>query len=383
MPSKPSKATTKQLEEKFARTAFRLSQERSDFLLPQILDFVKKEKWLNLRPEYQRRLVWDVGKRSRFIESLLLNIPIPSIFLYESDLSRYEVMDGQQRLHAVVEFYENGYALSGLEKWPELHGFRFKDLPETLRRGLDRRRLSATVLLLDAGVVAQEERGDVRRLVFERLNTGGQQLNAQELRNCLYSGPFNELLIELSRAPVFTKVWNIPEYEEHSDSQGDVDQTLAENRLYKRMIDCELVLRFFAFRAPSRIKGAVRRILDTFMRDNESPPQEELEAMRQDFKNHLELAEEIFGDRTFRHADENGTWNLSVPLYDAVMIALDRLWEERLQLSARRKAISKAIAALYDDEKNYDVMVGGPNTAKAIINRLELATETIRSAARL
>src|SRR5436190_22961065 len=71
--SKAPRADTKAIEKKFDETAFRLSQERSDFLLPQILDFVRERKWLNLRPEYQRRLVWDDAKRSLFIESLLLN----------------------------------------------------------------------------------------------------------------------------------------------------------------------------------------------------------------------------------------------------------------------------------------------------------------------
>jgi hypothetical protein len=75
------KSDTKTIEKKFGETAFRLSQERNDFLLPQILDFVRAKKWLNLRPEYQRRLVWDDAKRSLFIESLLLNVPIPPIFI--------------------------------------------------------------------------------------------------------------------------------------------------------------------------------------------------------------------------------------------------------------------------------------------------------------
>jgi uncharacterized protein with ParB-like and HNH nuclease domain len=79
MPKDHKKATTRQLEEKFAMTAFRLSQERNDFFLPQILDFVNKSKWVNLGPEYQRRLVWDVKKKSLFIESLLLNPNTPNI----------------------------------------------------------------------------------------------------------------------------------------------------------------------------------------------------------------------------------------------------------------------------------------------------------------
>ena len=117
-----------------------------------------------------------------FPGALLLNVPVPPVFLYEWDLSRYEVMDGQQRLNSVVDFYENGFALTGLEKWKELNGFRYKELPETLQRGLDRRRLSATVLLVGGASAVPQYQSDIRKLVFERLNTGGLHLKPQELR---------------------------------------------------------------------------------------------------------------------------------------------------------------------------------------------------------
>lgn len=153
-----SKATTREIERKFSQTAFRLTQERNDFLLPQILDFVQNRKWVNLRPDYQRRLVWDDTKRSLFIESLLLNVPVPPVFLYEWELSRYEVVDGQQRLNSIVDFYRNSFSLKGLEKWNELNGLRYRGLPETIKRGLDRRRLSATVLLLEGTETAPRAR---------------------------------------------------------------------------------------------------------------------------------------------------------------------------------------------------------------------------------
>src|SRR5712671_3233505 len=103
--------TPAQIEKMYDEGENRVTQERNDFMLPQIRDFVTEKKWLNLRPEYQRRLVWDAKKKSRFIESLLMNIPVPPIFLYETELNRYEVMDEQQRLNTILEFYENNLAL--------------------------------------------------------------------------------------------------------------------------------------------------------------------------------------------------------------------------------------------------------------------------------
>ncbi|MFC0219807.1 DUF262 domain-containing protein [Pseudochelatococcus lubricantis] len=76
--------------------------------------------WGNLRPEYQRRLRWDRKKKSKLIESFIMNVPVPPVFLYEKDLGRFEVMDGQQRLNAIAEFFSGKFALDGLEIWKAL-----------------------------------------------------------------------------------------------------------------------------------------------------------------------------------------------------------------------------------------------------------------------
>ena len=371
------KPTVKDLEKKFDDIAFRLSQERNDFLLPQIIDFVRGNKWLNLRPEYQRRLVWDIGKRSRFIESLLLNIPIPPVFLYEWELGRYEVMDGQQRLNAIVEFYDNGFALKGLEKWSELTGYRYNDLPETFQRGLDRRRLSATVLLVERPKDKDPQHSDIRKLVFDRLNTGGLQLNAQELRNCLYDSAFNKLLIALSKESEFQRAWDIPLYEDHADSAGHVKEPLASDRLYRRMLDCEIVLRFFAFRRRGKIKGSVRAMLDKCMEDYVESSKEEVEPMGKEFRDRIAFAVKLFGREAFRYHDEDGQSRLSQPLYDAVMVAVDRLWQKKGDILARKEGIRKALAALLKKEKAYEVIVGRPNTSKAIEDRITLVESVL------
>lgn len=376
------KATTKAIEKKFAETAFRLGQERSDFLLPQIRDFVRDKKWMNLRPEYQRRLVWDDAKRSLFIESLLLNVPIPPVFLYEWDLSRYEVMDGQQRLNSIVDFYENLFPLTKLENWSELNGLRYGELPETLQRGLDRRRISATVLLLESSSGVRPQANDIRKLVFERLNTGGLQLNAQELRHCLYGGLFDKLLIELSQKPLFTKIWGIPPYEQNVDKHGNISATLRQNSLYSRMRDCELVLRVFAFRQRANIRGSVRSMLDRCMESNLEAKEQELAELEEVFETRLKLASDIFGDHVFRYKDEEGKWQPSHPLYDGIMVALDRLWDKRKPLLAAKSHVVRAVADLLGKPGAFEVIVGRPNTSKAVIKRLDMLFKTIRSAAK-
>lgn len=378
--AKINKATIKDIEKKFSDTAFRLNQERNDFFLPQVQDFVRQRKWINLRPEYQRRLVWDDEKRSLFLESLLLNVPVPPVFLYEWDLSRYEVMDGQQRLNSIVDFYENLYALRGLEKWSELNGSRYKELPETLQRGLDRRRISATVLLVGSTTDGGPDKSEVRKLVFERLNTGGQHLNGQELRNCLYAGLFNDLLIKLSQGSIFTQIWGIPAYDQNVDRHGNLSKGLRENPLYRRMIDCELVLRFFAFRKRTNIRGSVRSMLDRCMEDHLNDKEPDVETLSKDFTERIELAREVFGANTFRYQDETGDWRLSHPLYDGIMVALDRTWTKRKNLISAKAKVAQKVTELIKNESAFEVIVGKPNTAKAVLRRMELLTKAIESA---
>ena len=105
-----------------------------------------------------------------------------------------------------------------------------------------------------------------------------------------------------------------------------------ENRLYKRMLDCEIVLRFFSFRDKRNIKGSVRAMLDRCMEQHIGDTKAQLLALENDFKSRLELAWKIFGDQAFRFKDDEGKLQLSLPLYDGTMVALDRLWAKRDEL---------------------------------------------------
>jgi hypothetical protein len=378
--AKAAIVNSKKLERKFAETAFRISQERNDFLLPHVIDLVRQNRWVNLRPEYQRRLVWDDPRRSRFIESLLLNVPIPPVFLYEKDLSRYEVMDGQQRLNSVVDFYENKFALRDLEIWSDLNGLLYEQLPETLKRGLDRRRISATVLLAERAREDEPSKIDIRKLVFERLNTGGIHLRPQELRNCIYPGSFNDLMIDLSADRKFTDIWEIPPHKNRVYVHGKTASELRKNQLYTRMEDCELVLRFFALRDRENIKGSVRSMLDRCMANKVNASATEIQTLRDDFMNRLNLAAEIFGGSVFRYRDAKGKLELSRTLFDGVMVALDRLWGDRDRILASQQGIVEAVESLLSKESAYEVIIGKPNTAKAVKKRIDLLAKTIAAA---
>jgi uncharacterized protein DUF262 len=377
MPKK-HKPTPTEIEQIYDSGQNRLTQERNDFLLPQIIDFVRQKKWLNLRPEYQRRLVWDRKKKSLFIESLLMNIPVPPVFLYETDLSRYEVMDGQQRLNSIVEFYDNQLKLKGLETWSVLNGLTYQQCPPRIKSGLDRRRISANVLLAESAST-REQVNFIRRTVFERLNTGGQQLNAQELRNSLYSGPFNDLIIALAGYRLFNEIWDIPPYEDHYRKQeGFIHPELADNKLFKRMTDCEIVLRFFAFREPSSIKGAVRTMLDRCMEEHRDAGSDEISNLEATFKKALDVSHAVFGEHTFRIQDADGKWKLSQPLFDGVMVAIDTLIANSGKLIGNKTRVENALQKELRKKKTYDIVVGKPNTANAVKQRISIVTGILK-----
>lgn len=207
-----------------AENSFRIVYQTNNFFLPQVRDLIEKGETINLRPEYQRRLRWSNSQKSKLIESLLLNIPVPPVFFYENEAARYEVMDGQQRLSAIRDFFAGDFTLTGLRVLEPLNGLRYTKCPPRVKRTLDRASISAIVLLLESenerketGGKAKRSIADIRRLVFDRLNTGGRTLNAQEIRNALNPGPLNEAIVEITRSTIFTDVFGIPEYNEKSE----------------------------------------------------------------------------------------------------------------------------------------------------------------------
>jgi hypothetical protein len=210
------------------------------------------------------------------------------------------------------------------------------------------------------------------------LNTGGEKLNAQELRNSLYSGPFNDLIIELASHNRFTEIWGIPSHEENI-RDGQVSESLAKNTLYSKMGDCEIVLRFFAFIDDKNISGSVRGMLDRSMRENRFAPDQKIEAARDHFMQALELSHRVFGKDTFRLPADSGNRRLSRPLYDAVMCTMARLIEEGRGaiVAAKAQKIKSAVDKALGREEVYEIVVGRPNTADAIRSRIAAVGELV------
>ena len=166
---------------------------------PEIISIVDKinRGRLVLQPDFQRQYVWDVEKASRLIESALLDIPLPTIYLSEEVDGKTYVIDGQQRLTSFYSFvigtFPDGteFKLKGLKVFKELNKKAFKELDDTLQEKIKEFTVRTITFLKRSG-------SELKFEIFERLNTGSVALNDQELRNCIYRGSYNDLLKEMS-----------------------------------------------------------------------------------------------------------------------------------------------------------------------------------------
>lgn len=365
------------IDEDMGSQPFRVVYQTNNFFLPQIRDLITDGEDFNLRPEYQRRLRWSNQQKSLLIESLLLNVPIPSVFLYENDLARYEVMDGQQRLNAIKEFLSNDFSLRGLQIVPSLNGKTYNKLPSKVKRSLDRASISAIVLLQESqGKIRKAGASrfyELRRFVFERLNTGGKRLSAQEIRNAIYGGGFNELIVHLSRDVVFTKIWGIPPYTNSDPNEYYEDEARQKNTLYKTMGDCQLVLRFFALRDESFIQGSMKAMLDKCMQRYIDCTTNEAAKLEERFLSVLHLANDLFDGHPFclTLPRRGVAYRPVAGIYDGVMIALDEIWQSRSELLSKKKLIKADYAKLIASNGE-GVLTGSANTAADIKNRIDI-----------
>jgi len=299
---------------------------------------------LELRPEFQRLQVWDNLKSSRLIESVLLEVPIPVIYLSEESDSKYSVIDGQQRLSAFIKFLGNNLRLSGLTILAELNGKRFQDLPKNLQDKFE----NATIRIIE---IRKESDPDVKFEIFERLNTGAVQLNAQELRNCIYRGRYNELLKELS---------------ENKDFQF----LLGLKEPHNRMQDRELILRFFAFYHNTYLKYTppMKRFLNKEMEKYRDLNDAEENKLRNVFKKSVRLTKIVFGDKAFHRfvtgskEDPNGCYErkMNKGLFDIILFGFT-MYDEN-QIIPNSDAIREELLWMMTHEEDFINAISGSGT---------------------
>jgi hypothetical protein len=297
------------LRERWFKKKSNLFSHALDFSLSSLVSLVQRHE-LDLDPEYARRYRWDVTRKSRLIESFLLEVPVPPIFLAENTDGRYSIIDGKQRVSSIVDFVSNRFPLTDLEVLPEANGLTFEGLDPAMARSL----LSRSTLR--AVIIAQSSDPDMKYAVFARLNTGGVHLTAQELRNALHPGPFNRMLVTLSAEPTF---------------QSALQISPASQR---EMRDVELVLRYFAMRdfAGDQTPLTAEALTRSLIRGN-TLSEAEIQAERDEFLSSLSKCSKAFGPLAFRRWEPRrgeATSRTITSLYDAEMAAVRGFREDDL-----------------------------------------------------
>lgn len=214
------------LEKKAAAEAQIVEQQkRIDFYMTEYSVEILAQKVRNGEfcvPSYQREFTWEDERKSRFIESVVMGLPIPFLFFWEMEDGKLEIVDGSQRLRTIEEFVLGSFRLGDLESLPAMSGFRFTDLPEARQRKVLNRSIR--------GIVLNEHADEQARFdMFERINTSSKTANKAEVRRGALAGRFMTLVIELAKLPAFIDL-------------APVSHKLALERERE-----ELVTRFFAY----------------------------------------------------------------------------------------------------------------------------------------
>lgn len=292
-------AKTNPIIEKFNNAQNRLVIQSSDLSLDAIARMADSGA-IDLSPVYQRRDRWTIEKQSALIESFLLNIPVPPIYLAEDEYGKYSAIDGKQRVTAINKFILHKMKLKNLEFYTEVEGLTFNELPQDLKNALVIRPYLRVVTLL------KQSDPNLKYEVFTRLNTGGDPLLAQEIRNVVFRGPLNDLVYQLSENAFLKKQLKI---------------TSKESKAYKEMADAEYVLRFFTLKEYwKNFPGNMRKAMDIYMSENIKPSNQKLKELETSFIQAIQFAEEIWGDKAFSRPD--GNQQLVQGFYDIQMVPL-------------------------------------------------------------
>ena len=290
-------------DEQTDTAGYKINTYGADFVLQTLVSKIK-DREITI-PRFQRKYVWTKKKASKLIESFLLGLPVPQIFLYKSEKSESLLaVDGQQRLRTIEYFfdgkYEDGssfFLVNVKQKW---EGKDFEHLEETEKRKLKNCVLRATIF-------EQTDPKDHKSVleIFQRLNTGGVSLTAQEIRNCVIQGKLNNFLEELNKY----KNWRI---------------LLGKYNPDLRMRDIEMLVRFFALlEGWEKYKKPMKDFLEDYMEDNKNLDEKKANELSEKFKKTIDIIKEELGERAFRPR------GINVSIFDSISVAIATLGENR------------------------------------------------------
>jgi hypothetical protein len=326
----------------------------------------RKRGQIDLQPLFQRKYVWDAGKASRLIESILLKVPIPTIYLAAEPDNRVTVIDGQQRLTSIFSFIDGRFPdgqvfkLSGLRARDDINKKTFAELPTELQAAV----LQYSVRTI---TIRKDSDPDLRFEIFERLNSGSVPLNDMELRNCIYRGSYMELLKRLSNNEKYRTLLGLDAPDE-------------------RLRDVEMVLRFASFYHATylRYTGPMRRFMNRDMESFRNLSQQQQDELEAAFTNAVENLTSLLGTHAFRRftrgvdGDPSGKWEnkANAALFDAQMWVFHDKDRHRVMrsLDAQREAMIHQMAT---DDSFIDAIRIGTSDKDKVQRRIRMLSDLV------
>lgn len=310
------------------------------------------DKMIDIAPDYQRQFRWDDRRQSAFIESILLGIPIPTLFMAANRDGTWELIDGVQRLSTIVHFLgtpelqhvihaDQPLVLTGLEKLTAFNGNTFASLPQAVQRQLQLRPLKITT-------ISDKSDMHVRFDLFERLNTGGVLLTPQEIRACIYQGKFNEFLREMAATPKFLRLVKL--------SREDRKNGTPE----------ELALRFLAFSDRYKeFKHSVTEFLNDYMESGSKDANYPFKEKREAFQRVCVTLAKVLPNGIVRPT----THRTPVNLFEGITVGC---W---LALRENGDFTTAGINRWIDDAELREATGAGSNSQKMVRQRIEFCRD--------
>jgi hypothetical protein len=345
-------ADTVELQEQLSLQRQKVDVDHFDITVRELIRMAAENE-LHTAPVYQRKFRWDEVKESRLIESLLLNFPIPSIFVAANQDGTWEVVDGLQRISTLVHFAgedpgllervgkSEPLELSELRDLTSFNEHKFDDLPPAVQLAFFKRALRVTAL-------SDKSNRDTRFDLFERLNSGGVALSAQEVRAAVYQGQFNDLLRDLAEYPPFRNMVRLQPSKEDDGTRE------------------ELVLKFFAYyHNQAGFSGPVTSFLNTFM--EEESEQLDLATERIRF---VSVADEL-------HRILDGGEFVRVGYGPTPLVELEAVLVAAAQVLDQHGQVATPPSGWIEDEELVRTSTGGTNTKSMLAGRIDRARELL------
>lgn len=317
-----------------------------DYSVSYIVHLINEKK-IYLEPDFQRNSgVWDSKTKSLLIESILLNVPIPPIYVSEESDGTWNIIDGLQRLSTFKDFLNDKFKLTHLEAYPQFNKSSYSTLADKAKSLLDNGALRIVL-------ITKESDPEMQYDVFMRLNRGAVHLNEQELRNCLFRGELISLVKKLC-------------------NNKELQEILRLKAPHKRMVDAELLLRYLAISKNFdedkaevvSYKGVMKTFINSYCKQFQHLEQNEIQKIENKIQETLSKVYFVFGKKAFRKISNTGDYGSGInkAIFDIIMVSFEKYDETKL--SSHKDKIIELLKTLpeIDDKFNDAINTGTSET---------------------